>query len=620
MMQHAKHIFLMTWLLLLLGVLSAFGQLKFRVTDFAADPFDLTARNDQYKKVDGSGSLYAIIKVSGEEGDKLSEYQFNFGNMNHLIEEHDGLLWIYVQKNAKRVTIRRNGYAPLLNHDLQTTIEEGKTYRMKLSAQGPVVYTQMVMFQVKPADAKAVVMIRQEDSGSEESMLGMADASGVIAKNMPFGTYTYRAVAENYYSSEGRFTLNNQDETHREQVTLRPRFSQITFMVDGGAEIWVNGEKKGTGSWTGPLNAGVYSVECRQMNHRNSSQSVSVEENTPRTIALTPPTPIVGTLSVISSPVGATIKIDGKDYGTTPRNITKLLIGQHNLTLSLNGYGEKTETVEVKENETSEVNLQLAQTAIGATPSTTTPVTSSVPSSVPSSIPSASGGRTFTVKGVSFVMMPVEGGTFQMGGTAEQGRDAYDGEKPVHNVTLSSYSIGQTEVKQALWKAVMGSNPSYRKGDNLPVEKVAWNDCQTFITKLNHLTGQKFRLPTEAEWEYAARGGKQSKGYKYSGSNTPADVAWYEEKSDGKSHPVATKLPNELGLYDMSGNVWEWCQDWYGSYSSTTQSNPTGPSSGSYRVHRGGSWRNFAGDCRVSHRHFNTPSGAFINLGFRLAL
>ncbi|MBP5484357.1 MAG: SUMF1/EgtB/PvdO family nonheme iron enzyme, partial [Bacteroidaceae bacterium] len=134
------------------------------------------------------------------------------------------------------------------------------------------------------------------------------------------------------------------------------------------------------------------------------------------------------------------------------------------------------------------------------------------------------------------------------------------------------------------------------------------------------LTGQKFRLPTEAEWEYAARGGKQSKGYKYSGSNTPADVAWYEEKSDGKSHPVATKLPNELGLYDMSGNVWEWCQDWYGSYSSTTQSNPTGPSSGSYRVHRGGSWRNFAGDCRVSHRHFNTPSGAFINLGFRLAL
>ena len=135
MKQHAKHIFLMTWLLLLLGVLSSFGQLKFRVTDFAADPFDLTARNDQYKKVDGSGSLYAIIKVSGDD---LKEYNFNFGNMNHEVTEHDGLLWIYVQKNTKRVTIRRNGYAPLLNYDLQTTVEEGKTYRMKLSAQGPV--------------------------------------------------------------------------------------------------------------------------------------------------------------------------------------------------------------------------------------------------------------------------------------------------------------------------------------------------------------------------------------------------------------------------------------------------------------------------------------------------
>ena len=615
-MQHVKHIFLMTLLLFFTGIVSAFGQLKFSVTDFASDPFDLTARNDQYKKIDGSGSLYAIIKVSGDD---LKEYNFNFGNMNHLIEEHDGLLWIYVQKNAKRVTIRRNGYTPLLNHDLQTTIEEGKTYRMKLSAQGPVVYTQMVMFQVQPADAKAVVMIRQEDSGSEESMLGMADASGVIAKNMPFGTYTYRAVAENYYSSEGRFTLNNQDETHREQVTLRPRFSQITFMVDGGAEIWVNGEKKGTGSWTGPLNAGVYSVECRQMNHRNSSQSVSVEENTPRTIALTPPTPIVGTLSVISSPVGATIKIDGKDYGTTPRNITKLLIGQHNLTLSLNGYGEKTETVEVKENETSEVNLQLAQTTIGATPSITTPVTSSVPSSVPSSIPSASGGRTFTVNGVSFVMMPVEGGTFQMGGTAEQGSDAEGDEKPVHNVTLSSYTIGQTEVTQALWTAVMGSNPSYNKFDNLPVEEVSWKDCQKFITRLNKLTGQKFRLPTEAEWEYAARGGKLSKGYKYSGSNTLADVAWYWYNSS-ETHPVATKLPNELGLYDMSGNVWEWCQDWFGSYRNPAQSKPTGPSSGSNRVIRGGSWDCYAWLCRVSFRGFSKPSDSGSNLGFRLAL
>ncbi|MBR6819008.1 MAG: SUMF1/EgtB/PvdO family nonheme iron enzyme, partial [Bacteroidaceae bacterium] len=283
-----------------------------------------------------------------------------------------------------------------------------------------------------------------------------------------------------------------------------------------------------------------------------------------------------------------------------------LLIGQHTVTLSFKGYDERRATVEIKEQQTADLNLTLTKTAVSATPSV-------------GGTPSASGGRTFTVKGVSFVMMPVEGGTFQMGGTAEQGSDAYNSEKPAHSVTLSSYSIGQTEVTQALWQAVMGSNPPYNKGDNLPVVYVSWNDCQKFITKLNRLTGQKFRLPTEAEWEYAARGGKLSKGYKYSGSNTLADVAWYKDNSS-ETHPVATKLPNELGLYDMSGNVFEWCQDWDGSYSSSAQSNPMGPSSGSYRVYRGGSWDCIAVNCRVPRRGSFPPSSSLNYIGFRLAL
>ena len=594
---------LATWLLLLAGAVSSFGQLKFHVAEFAADPFDLTARNDQYKKVDGSGSLYAIIKVSGDD---LKEYNFNFGNMNHEVTEHDGLLWIYVQKNAKRVTIRRNGYAPLLNYDLQTTVEEGKTYRMKLSAQGPVVYMQMLMFQVQPADARASVIIKGSAPDAVEQMLGTTDASGAIARNMPYDTYTYRIFSENYYPSEGRFTLGDKSQTHLEQVTLRPRFAQITLSVDGGAEIWVNGEKKGTGTWTGSLNAGAYSVECRQASHRSSQQTVTVEEGRDRTVYLTAPSPIVGTLSLLSTPLGATIKVDGKDCGTTPRNIDDLLIGQHTVTLSFKGYDERRATVEIKEQQTADLNLTLTKTAVSATPSV-------------GGTPSASGGRTFTVKGVSFVMMPVEGGTFQMGGTAEQGSDAYNSEKPAHSVTLSSYSIGQTEVTQALWQAVMGSNPPYNKGDNLPVVYVSWNDCQKFITKLNRLTGQKFRLPTEAEWEYAARGGKLSKGYKYSGSNTLADVAWYKDNSS-ETHPVATKLPNELGLYDMSGNVFEWCQDWDGSYSSSAQSNPMGPSSGSYRVYRGGSWDCIAVNCRVPRRGSFPPSSSLNYIGFRLAL
>ena len=227
-----------------------------------------------------------------------------------------------------------------------------------------------------------------------------------------------------------------------------------------------------------------------------------------------------------------------------------------------------------------------------------------------------------TVNGVAFYMVKVSGGTFQMGATSDQGSDAESDEKPVHQVTLSDYYIGETEVTQELWQAVMGSNPSYHTGSGqLPVEYVTWNDCQTFITKLNALTGMQFRLPTEAEWEFAARGGNSSQGYKYSGSNNIDDVAWYYDNSfNSKTHEVGTKLPNELGLYDMSGNVYEMCQDWYGSYSSSAQTNPTGPTSGSSRVNRGGSWHNYARYCRVSNRNGNAPDDRNGDLGLRLAL
>ena len=226
---------------------------------------------------------------------------------------------------------------------------------------------------------------------------------------------------------------------------------------------------------------------------------------------------------------------------------------------------------------------------------------------------------TFTVGGVSFTMVYVPGGTFTMGATSEQGSDAWNDEKPTHSVMLSSYYIGQTEVTQALWTAVMGSNPSEFRGDRRPVERVSWNDCQTFISRLNAKTGKNFRLPTEAEWEYAARGG-HSGGSKYAGSENISNVAWYDDNSGGETHNVATKSPNGLGIYDMSGNVWEWCQDWYGNYSSSSQTNPKGPSNGGYRVYRGGCWYFSARLCRVSDRCFNTPSYSSYLLGLRLVL
>ena len=231
------------------------------------------------------------------------------------------------------------------------------------------------------------------------------------------------------------------------------------------------------------------------------------------------------------------------------------------------------------------------------------------------------GNRTYTVNGVSFTMVDVEGGTFTMGATSEQGSNINPSERPTHKVTLSNYSIGETEVTQELWQAVMGNNPSYFKGDKqCPVEQVSWYDCQEFIKKLNQLTGENFRLPTEAEWEYAARGGKESKGYMYSGSNTLGDVAWYGANSSRTTHVVKTKKPNELGIYDMSGNVWEWCSDRFDFYKSFPQTNPTGgPSSAPNCLLRGGSRFNYDAYCRVSYRGTDSPRYARNSYGLRLA-
>ena len=242
-------------------------------------------------------------------------------------------------------------------------------------------------------------------------------------------------------------------------------------------------------------------------------------------------------------------------------------------------------------------------------------------------------------------MVFVKGGTFTMGATEEQGTsDPYDDEYPIHQVTLSDFCIGKYEVTQQLWEYVMnysgtcadgstmsayasdvwlGTNPSssYGVGNYYPAYYVSWEDIvNNFMPRLNKITGKTFRLPTEAEWEYAARGGNKSQGYKYSGSNTIGDVAWYYDNSSSTAHQVGTKAPNELGLYDMSGNVWEWCSDRYGSYSSSSQTNPTGPTSGSYRVLRGGSWLSNAQRCRVSDRDSTAPSYRDVNLGFRLVL
>jgi formylglycine-generating enzyme len=215
-------------------------------------------------------------------------------------------------------------------------------------------------------------------------------------------------------------------------------------------------------------------------------------------------------------------------------------------------------------------------------------------------------------------MVEVRGGTFQMGCTSEQQEDCEDNEKPVHSVTVSSFQVGKYEVSQKEWVAVMGTNPSYFKGDDLPVEQVSWNDVQEYIKKLNAKTGKTYRLPTEAEWEFAARGGNNSKKTQYSGGNIATDIGWLSGNSNYKTHPVGTKKANELDIYDMSGNVWEWCSDWYGAYSASEQTNPKGAKPSTYCVFRGGSWLNDPVILRVARRNSYTQDYRDNSIGFRL--
>ena len=352
-------------------------------------------------------------------------------------------------------------------------------------------------------------------------------------------------------------------------------------------DIYVNGERKGKNSWRGDLATGAYIFEARKAGHTTTSIS--------KTISATPaqqkydipmPKPVLGYLNVLSTPNMADVYIDDKLVGQTPLMLD-LIVGEHTVKVSKGNLSIEPQTITIAEGKTENLNLTLVE------------------------VKPKSQNYTETAKGLNMKMIYVKGGTFSMGSTAGE-----SDEKPVHSVTLDSYYIAETEVTQAQWRAIMGNNPSYYKGDNRPVETVSWFEAQKFCEKLSAMTGKKYVLPTEAQWEYAARGGNKSKGYTYSGSNDINSVAKYNS-SDGHNN-VKSKQPNELGIYDMSGNVWEWCSDWYGSYSSSSQTNPTGPSRGSFRVLRGGSWNDYAKNCRVSNRAYGHPSLGSYYDGFRV--
>lgn len=320
-------------------------------------------------------------------------------------------------------------------------------------------------------------------------------------------------------------------------------------------------------------------------------------------------------LTIHYTPSNATVLVDSKFVNGNGLITLDLPLGAHNYVIAADGYSTSEGDIKLRYDSPSKLQIDLNNNE-NKESNFQQPNLSQIQNVI---WKDSSNFIIVNIRGVSFKMIRVEGGMFTMGKTKEQSQ-TYKDEKPAHSVNLSSYYIGETEVTQALWTAVMGSNPSNFNGENKPVEQVSWDDCQTFISRLNSLTGKHFSLPTEAQWEYAARGGKNSQGNKYSGSCIIDGIAWYTGNSGNAIQNVGAKSANELGLYDMSGNVCEWCSDWYGKYSSESQTNPIGADSGSYRVFRGGSCFNIVKRCRVSYRDANPPGNRFYFIGLRLAL
>ena len=577
-------------------------------------------------------------------------------------QQHSGFLIINSEPQGAEVWLNNESTGEVTPFRRKLAIGDEVPYRLSLplyhDEAGMVTVDQPrkeLQFALRPAFGS--VTVTSTPSGAlvflDEKQVGQTP---LTLDRIASGSHSLRLQAPQY-AVERRNVSIADGQTANVAVTLAARFAEITVQAPQGAVVTVDGDRKGSGTLSWRQSEGLCDIVVSMAGHRDARRQLEVVAGRAQTVQLTPQ-PIYGSASVDSDLMDAEIWIDGKQYGVTPNVVERLLVGSHTLVLKKSGYADLQQQFSVEEGKEASLLVKLPtgrsvqftsekpgmQIIVDGKKLGTTPLTAVVGIGH-HSVSAMCGGdiiavrdlditstgapltmafrdfinQTFTVNGVRFTMVAVKGGTFTMGATYDDAEvDAEVDEEPAHEVTLSDYYIGQTEVTQALWEAVMGSNPSNHKGDNLPVENVSWDDCQVFIQKLNQLTGKQFRLPTEAEWEYAARGGRKSRDYKYAGDDYIGSVAWYGGNSGYETHPVATKQANELGIYDMSGNVWEWCSDWFGGYQSSSQSDPQGPSSGSRRVYRGGC-SSFAWGCRVSFRDCNTPDFCNTNLGLRLS-
>lgn len=419
------------------------------------------------------------------------------------------------------------------------------------------------------------------------------------------GSYIIEIQKKKYKTFTQSVTISDGEYARIHPVML-PNYTTVTLQVSDTIGIYQDNQLLGRGEWTGTLEYGENVIETRLTNHRSAYTSLMLkEEDKDKVFVLNEPTPILTSLIIAGEPLNALVYVDGKRYGTTPFIVDQLLIGEHEVRLEKIGYASQSMEVVLNEGEEKTIEYTLQKGMSGQSNFPPMPSIDML---------------HFMVNGVPFSMVRVAADTCVLGATKEHAIFANEDELPLHQVALSDYYIGQTEVTQAMWEAVMNDNPSETLGLSMPVTNVSWEDCQLFISRLNELTNMQFRLPTEAEWEWAARGGNRTNGFVYAGSDNADEVAWHIQNADKAIHVVAEKLSNELGVYDMCGNVLEWCSDWYGGYKKNFQENPTGASSGTERVVRGGSINTTVNGCRVSSRDKRFPTFSLFNVGFRLAL
>ena len=589
------------FLLFVLHTIVAFAQ-ELTVKSFKLAENDISAQTQPRKDLNDRNCALVKVQFVGT----ISEVE---GNVVKPLVKHGNETWVYMPQGSRQLKILTQSYLPVMVTFADYGVEKLKSNRtyvlvlVKPSSQNESVDAGGNFYAIRVQPRNAVVTI----DGIQQNV----SSDGEYSAMLPYGNHAYKVEAGGYISKSGSFSVSSGDMTPI-SVSLVSALATISVTCPTPAvSLYVDKKSVGNAPWSGSLREGMHLVEAKKNGYRSQRKTIQLSQQQKLDVAFGELIAIQGNLSVNYKPFGADVYVDGKKLGQSPRVFNGLLVGNHQVEVRKDGYATNKKSVMISEGQTASISGTLSSN------------TASSSNGYASSSSVSSGSNVISIpvrNGITIEMVKVEAGTFMMGATSEMQKPWYD-EKPVHQVTLTNdYYMGKYEVTQNLWKAVMGRNPSKFKGDDLPVEKFSWDDCQEFISKLNSMPGRKFRLPTEAEWEYAARGGKKSRGYQYSGSSKMSEVAWYTANSGSKTHPVGKKQANELGLYDMTGNVLEWCQDWYGSYVSSSQTNPTGAFSGFFRVFRGGSWYGNAGNCRSSCRDSYNPGNRNFDLGLRLVL